>query len=1429
MTAIAAGGAPTSAEAAPASGTARVFVQFDADPALAVIERQDIDTRGPVSRAAKDQLDKRRDALRAQQRRFVEAANDAGIDARARRHVTGLINGVAVTVPAADTDRLAGLPGVAAVVPDTLMKVNTDTSVNLVGAREVWNGRAGGGTGARGDGMTVAVIDSGVDYTHRDLGAGFGPGHKVVAGHDFVNNDADPADDNGHGTHVAGIIAADGEGDPDRITGVAPHAELTAYKVMDDRGLGYVSDIIAGLDAAVDPANPHRADVVNMSLGGPGDGTDPLGLAASAAVDLGVVVVASAGNSGPGAQTVGTPASARGVISVGASASGVALPTARVVSPREDLLQTFRAPYSASAPSEPVTGELVDVGEGTAADYDRVGDVRGKVVAYRASIPEDMRYVSPEMLDQARLAEDRGAVALLAYEESGGGPVLAAGEPVGEPPAPPTGQGVPVVPGTQESGDSFRMDKIVVLGVSELQWPELAADLEKGPVRVSVGGRDVTDEIAAFSSRGPAADFHLEPDLVAPGVEISSTWPTDQWAPGKYRVSGTSMAAPHVAGAAALLRQLRPDESVERIGGRLIGSAAPAKGDAAPTGQGAGRLDVAAAADASLTASPTSLSLGLADLTHSRISDRGEVTLHNTEDRPVTVDLRARPSAGDAGKASVSPPRVHIPAGGSATVTVAVSGDRPDRDQDLSGWLIADPRQDGSPTLRVPYLLAARPLLVQASPDPSDGRSSAFVYSPTELASPPTLTVTPPRGRPTTVRMTHDHGTWYRAALNGTVPGTYAVAASADTTGGTRLVGGSYLEVLPQDNRPGGDRWEPIGPNSEAGDISTTPADPSVAALARYQTLAPWTTDDSGRTWTQRSRLPVAAGTGQIVIDSTDAETMWYAVNSGTDGVIGVTLDPTYQGRLLRTRDGGRTWQVLDVPDVRIRALVSDQNTRVLIAVTADGLLVSRDDGDHWTSQPSPVSGDLQGAAVGGDDLYLADSTTVWAVRDIAGPAPGTPQVEQVHTAEHQPLGDLVADGDLVAVLDDEDRVIGSRDSGRTWQELYQVADRSALSMVMDNGTLAVFTYRNTHHLGRDHGTTWEAVEQPVRGAVETDIAHWGPDGLLWTSPGAGMFRTRLDGTDPQRIGVQGKTVYDLAVTTGQDGVQRLLAGTDSDVYRTPLPTGEVTPQTREWGLTGKEAYFGVKVGQLAVDPDDPGTVWKIRKDAVSRFHVYRSTDGGETWERRGTTGETPFGLALGSGDDERVAVPFWSLRGSGLYVTRNGGTTWKKLFHDEIFTTIAADPSDPDRLWLGSSRGLYRSDDFGTTVTKVADGAVRSLWISSDGQRVVAGGPDIRVSEDSGRTFRVAEASEAPTWVSEVVSSPTNPGTLYAATRSFTANGLLKGGRGVLRSTDGGRTWVNVSGGLQNLSVVSLATSPDGRWLYAGTEDGGAHRLRIG
>ena len=178
-------------------------------------------------------------------------------------------------------------------------------SVPKINVPQVWS------EGPEGQGIVVAIVDTGVDGEHPDLRG------KLKATQDFTEEGY--FDGNGHGTHVGGTVCGTGSISNGRYKGVAPKAELIAAKVLDSSGSGTFSGVIAGIEWATQQ-KPH---VMNLSLGanvqGSCDGTDPVSMAVDAAVDAGVAVCVAAGNAGPGSSTVGTPGCAKKVITVGAS------------------------------------------------------------------------------------------------------------------------------------------------------------------------------------------------------------------------------------------------------------------------------------------------------------------------------------------------------------------------------------------------------------------------------------------------------------------------------------------------------------------------------------------------------------------------------------------------------------------------------------------------------------------------------------------------------------------------------------------------------------------------------------------------------------------------------------------------------------------------------------------------------------------------------------------------------------------------------------------------------------------------------------------------------------------------------------------------------------------------------------------------------
>jgi subtilisin family serine protease len=242
--------------------------------------------------------------------------------ARIAHEYRAVFFGAAIEADSATIERVRALPYVRAVHPDRLMHASASRAAapldTIVDARTKVNASSLGTSGA---GIVVAVLDSGIDYMHPALGGGLGAGFKVAGGYDFINQDADPMDDNGHGTHVAGIIAASASD----LIGVAPDVTLIGYKVLNAAGSGETSGIIAAIERCVDPNGDgnfsDRVAVANLSLGGPGDAEDPGSRAVDNAVAAGVVMVVAAGNDG-GMATIGSPGTAIDALTVAAIDDG---------------------------------------------------------------------------------------------------------------------------------------------------------------------------------------------------------------------------------------------------------------------------------------------------------------------------------------------------------------------------------------------------------------------------------------------------------------------------------------------------------------------------------------------------------------------------------------------------------------------------------------------------------------------------------------------------------------------------------------------------------------------------------------------------------------------------------------------------------------------------------------------------------------------------------------------------------------------------------------------------------------------------------------------------------------------------------------------------------------------------------------------------
>jgi serine protease AprX len=194
-------------------------------------------------------------------------------------------------------------PAVTQIHPDLPVHAYLDASLPHIRVPMLWQEHL------TGQGIRVAVVDSGIDFDHPDFTG------RIIEAADFTGTG--PGDRHGHGTHCAGVLAGSGAMSDGHYRGVAPDAELFIAKVLHGDGQGMMSDVMMGLEWAVE----QGVQVISLSLGGPGpcDGTDALSETCEAAVERGVVVVVAAGNDGPTPYSVGSPGCAAGVITVGAA------------------------------------------------------------------------------------------------------------------------------------------------------------------------------------------------------------------------------------------------------------------------------------------------------------------------------------------------------------------------------------------------------------------------------------------------------------------------------------------------------------------------------------------------------------------------------------------------------------------------------------------------------------------------------------------------------------------------------------------------------------------------------------------------------------------------------------------------------------------------------------------------------------------------------------------------------------------------------------------------------------------------------------------------------------------------------------------------------------------------------------------------------
>jgi subtilisin family serine protease len=662
-------------------------------------------------------------------------------------------NGIKVRIAHDRAKELAALPGVVAVRPLQLMKPNNVRGIPLIGTPAVWQT-----PGLHGEGVKIAIIDTGIDYTHATFGGPgtaaaytaaharetrpadprlFGPSApRIKGGIDLVGDsynadpeskayqpiphpDPNPLDCNGHGSHVAGTAAGSGvtsagatyTGPYNAATlaapgafnvgpGVAPKAELYAVRVFGCNGSTDVT--VDAIEWAVD----NDMDVINMSLGSPfGSKDDPSAVASTNAAKAGVIVVASAGNSGPAQYITGSPATAEGAISVAANDPWPTFPGATITAGGLTIPAINANGYALSGSSSYKIKIIKNAGanESLGCTVAAFGTLAANTIAV-------VNRGTCARVAKAIYGQQAGAAAVVMVNN-------AAGYPPFEGPItsnPDTGEAVNVtIPFLGVKGPTS--------GTTDGAKLRALAD----GTATSVAAASITNDnytgFASFTSGGPrSGDSGLKPDVTAPGVSIISTG----MGTGNVgaALSGTSMAAPHVAGVAALTRQAHPAWKVEDIKSAIVNTGLPAGvlGYGTSLG-GTGLVQPARSTATQVVASSegqrfaATLNFGFAEFTD-RFTLTKHITLRNHGSSSAIFNVAQAGASGSQHSVRFSPASLRVPAHGEAEVSVtldvpAATAGASDEFREVVGFVEFTPASaadNAGVGLRVPYYFVPR-------------------------------------------------------------------------------------------------------------------------------------------------------------------------------------------------------------------------------------------------------------------------------------------------------------------------------------------------------------------------------------------------------------------------------------------------------------------------------------------------------------------------------------------------------------------------------------------------------------------------------------------------------------------------------------------------------------------------------------------------
>ncbi|MCA0296123.1 MAG: S8 family serine peptidase [Actinobacteria bacterium] len=664
-------------------------------------------------------------------------------------------NGIQVRINAGKVDELAKLPGVVGVHTLTPKALDNTVSVPFLGVPQVWQD-----TGYTGKGVKVAIIDTGIDYTHADFGGPgtvaawdaahaasastpdptlFGPNApRVKGGYDFVGDDYDATGDNGsvtpvpddnpldcegHGSHVAGTAGgsgvnadgttytgpynADTENNAFKVgPGVAPQVDLYALKVFGCQGSTDV--VVQALDWAVD----HGMDVVNMSLGSDyGSADDPDAVAASNAVAAGVVVVASSGNAGHNPYLTGSPGSGHGVLSVAAVDSAANFPGAKLT------IGATSIPAINANGADPLSGSYTVV---VVADDPATTENEALGCSTNAYTKAGVTSGAHQIAVVSRGTCARVAKAIFG-QQAGAAAVVMVNTTADYPPYEGT------ILSNPDDGTPYTVT-IPFLGVRSTDGPALvAADGQTLTLSAAALDNPAFRGYASFTSGGPAnPDSSLSPNISAPGVSIRSV--SIGTGSDSEVESGTSMAAPHVAGVAALAVQAHPNWRAQDVAATLGSTADPDKVAAYSPVLGGGLVDAAQAVkttsfvtgdsyrtDSGRLSTPT-LSFGFDEPMVASVGVK-TLTITNKGNRAVTYKLSSAAADGSLpATLRFSSRTVRVQPHSSARVAVSlvlrastigssIGGDDQFTFKQASGNVVLTSDQG---VLRVPYLLVPR-------------------------------------------------------------------------------------------------------------------------------------------------------------------------------------------------------------------------------------------------------------------------------------------------------------------------------------------------------------------------------------------------------------------------------------------------------------------------------------------------------------------------------------------------------------------------------------------------------------------------------------------------------------------------------------------------------------------------------------------------